>query len=74
MISNGNEIVQKIKLCSTLTIDEFPQLDFIDLHKKKDIIKEYKEKFLSIRNSYNNQMCKLPNELCKIVEEKKLVK
>lgn len=35
-------MVHKIKLSSSIEINEFPQFDILDFHKKGDLIKEYK--------------------------------
>lgn len=72
VIAKANEIVNKIQLNSTLAISEFPQLDVIDLHKKADMIKEYKDQLLAIRHSYNSSICRLPAETSQIEEEKKI--
>ena len=44
-ISSANDLVNKIVLSSTLSLDTLPQLDLLDFHKKRDMIKEYKVKY-----------------------------
>jgi hypothetical protein len=45
-ISLSNALVNNIKLSSSLVLNEFPQLDVIDLHQRNNIIKEFKVIFL----------------------------
>jgi hypothetical protein len=42
IINSANELANRIKLSSSLQLNEFPQLELIDLHKRNDLIKEYK--------------------------------
>ena len=39
-----NDMVHKIKLSSSIPLNEFPQFELIDFHKKSDFVKEYKVK------------------------------
>ncbi len=41
-ISGMNDLVNKIKLSSSVSINEFPQIELLDFHKKTDIIQRYK--------------------------------
>jgi hypothetical protein len=41
-IGSINDLVNKIKLSSSIAIDQFPQFDFLDFHKKTDLIQQYK--------------------------------
>ncbi len=74
-ISTSNELVNKIKLSSSLTLKEFPQLDLIDLHQQggSNIIREYKDSVLDIRGQYNRHICDLPELIMQQKEEKKMI-
>ena len=41
-IGSINDLVEKIKLSSSIAINQFPQFDFLDFHKKTDLIQQYK--------------------------------
>lgn len=73
VIKGINDKVKEITLNSSLDIKEFPQFDIMDFHKKHDLIKQYKEQLLEIRKDYNENICKLPEELSKCRVEYKLV-
>jgi hypothetical protein len=45
LINFGKDIINKIKLSSSLTLDEFPELSVTDFHTKNDILAKYKVKF-----------------------------
>ena len=72
-IAGANELVNKIKLSSSLALDEFPQLDVLDFHRaaKQELVKQYKECFLRIRHKYNQSMCELPKQLAECREKRK---
>ena len=43
-VNSINEMVNKIKLSSSIELNEFPHFNLIDFHKKADLIKTYKVK------------------------------
>ena len=70
-IDEVNSLVSKIKLSSTMPLEEFPQIELIDFHRKIDLIKPYKEGLLKLREKHNAELCKLPELLLQLREEKK---
>jgi uncharacterized protein YlbG (UPF0298 family) len=74
-ISLANEIVSKLVISSSLSysLDKLPYLDVVDFHKKRDLIKDYKEKVNKIRDEYVSEMCKLPEQFSQAKVEKKLI-
>ena len=42
LIHCGKEIIDKIKLGSSLTLEELPEISLVDFHKRNDIINKYK--------------------------------
>jgi hypothetical protein len=65
-------LINKVKLDSTICLDLFPLIEMLDLHKKTDVVKEYKEKVRLIRENYNLNICKLHGEFSESKEEKKM--
>ncbi len=51
----------------------FPLIELLDVHKKQDIVKEYKDQIFKIRESYNSNICKLHEDFSQSKEEKKMV-
>ncbi len=73
VIASINDMVKKITLNSSVDIQEFPQFDILDFHKKHDLIKQYKEQLQEIRTEYNANVCKLPEQLSQCREQYKLM-
>ncbi|RNA17319.1 hypothetical protein BpHYR1_053930, partial [Brachionus plicatilis] len=71
-INKTNEILNKIKIISKISIEEIPQLELVDLHKKNNM-KEYKELFAKVRKDYNESLCKIPNQMSMYLCEKKMI-
>ena len=42
LINCGKEVIEKIRLSSTLTLEELPEISVTDFHRKNDIIEKYK--------------------------------
>jgi hypothetical protein len=73
VISGVNELINKVKLGSSLPLKLFPLIELLDVHKKQDIVKEYKDQIFKIRESYNSNICKLHEDFSQSKEEKKMV-
>jgi len=73
IIQQVNEMVTEIKQSSPIEIQDFPSFDILDFHKKNDTIKEYKDELMKIRNKYNEDICKLPEQFAYHREQNKMI-